>query len=183
MLDACRFPGGSAGSRRELGRVLAVAAILAFCALAARPALSENWVTLSGDGITAIAVDADSLTTTVEGSTETRSAWFRFTYAVMLDCSPPRGCLASSQWIQYRVICSIGAIAPIQRMLLDLAGNVLAQSDVTLVAPYAPPRGSTEIAMVSSFCSDPHFSTYVHSSPPPAWTPNRPVEPVPPPRE
>ena len=73
MLDACRFPGGSAGSRRERGRVLAVAAILAFCAVAARPAVSENWVPLSRDGITAIAVDADSLTTTVVGSTETRS--------------------------------------------------------------------------------------------------------------
>lgn len=182
MLDACRFPGGSAGSGRGRGRVLAMAAILAFFAVAARPAVSESWVTLSTYGITAIAVDADSVTT-IEGSPEARSAWFRFTYAVMLDCSPPRGCLASSQRIQYRVICSIGVIAPIQRMLLDLAGNVLAQSDVTLVAPYAPPRESIEIAMVSSFCSDPHFSTFVHSSPPPAWTPTRPVEPAPPPRE
>jgi len=133
-----------------------MAAILAFCAVAARPAVSENWVTLSTYGITTIAVDADSVTT-VEESPETRTAWFRFSYAVMLDCSPPRGCLASSQRIQYRVTCRIGVIAPIQRMLLDLAGNTLAQSEHD-VAPYAPPRGSIESAMVSSFCFS-HSST------------------------
>ncbi len=144
LLSACRFPRGSAGSRREWGRLLGVAGILAFCSVAARPAVSENWVTLSTSGITAIAVDADSVNT-VEGLPETSTAWFRFTYAVMLDCSPPRGCLASSQRIQYRVTCRVRAIAPIQRALLDLAGNVLAQSEVTLnVAAYAPPPGTIE---------------------------------------
>lgn len=43
--------------------MLWVAAILAFCAGAAAPAVSENWVNLSSHGITAIAVDADSVTT------------------------------------------------------------------------------------------------------------------------
>ena len=133
---------------------MGVAAIVGFCAGAAGPAVSENWVTLSTQGITAIAVDADSVAPE-EGLPGTMTAWFRFSYDAMLDCSPPRGCLASSQRIQYRVICSIGAIAPIQRTLLDLAGNVLAQSEVTLDAPYDAPKGSVEIAMVLSFCSDP----------------------------
>lgn len=54
------------------------------------------------------------------------------------------------------VICGIGAIAPIQRTLLDLAGNVLAQSEVTLnAAAYAAPPGTIEGEMVSHFCSDP----------------------------
>ena len=155
MLSARRFPGGSAGSRRDRGRRLGVAAIIAFCAVAAGPAVSENWVVLSTHGITTVAVDADSVTT-VEGLPGTMTAWFRFSYAVMLDCSPPRGCLASTQRIQYRVIYSIGAIAPIQRTLLDLAGNVLAQSQVTLnVAAYGAPPGTIEGEMVSSFCSDP----------------------------
>ena len=153
-LSACRLAGGSAVSRREWGRLLGVAAILAFCAIAARPAVSENWVTLATHGITTVAVDADSVTT-VEGLPGTMIAWFRVSYAVMLDCSPPRGCLASSQRIQYRVICSIGVIAPIQRTLLDLAGNVLAQSEVTPNVPaYAPPS-IIEAEMVSNFCSDP----------------------------
>jgi hypothetical protein len=166
--------------------VLGVPAILAFCAVAASPAVSGDWVTLSSYGITAIAVDADSVTT-VEGSPDTRTAWFRFTYAVMLDCSPPRGCLASSQRIQYRVTCIgglRGAIAPIQRTLLDLAGNVLAQSELTLnVASYVPPPGTIEGEMVSSFCSDSRLSSFVRSSPPSAWTPTKPVEPAPPLRE
>jgi len=154
MLSARRFPGRSAGSRRDRGRLIAVGTMIAFCAVAAGPAVSENWVTLSTHGITTVAVDADSVTT-VEGLPGTMTAWFRFSYAVMLDCSPPRGCLASSQRIQYRVICSIGAIAPIQRTLLDLAGNVLAQSEVALnVAAYAPPS-TIEAEMVSTFCSDP----------------------------
>ena len=154
MLIAWRFRGGSEGLRRDRGRLLGAAAIIGFCAVAAGPAVSENWVTLSTQGITTIAVDADSVTPE-EGLPGTMTAWFRFSYDVMLDCSPPRGCLASSQRIQYHVICSIGAIAPIQRTLLDLAGNVLAQSEVTLDAPYDAPRGSVEIAMVLSFCSDP----------------------------
>jgi hypothetical protein len=154
MLSARRFPGGSAESRRDRGRLFGVAAIIAFCAVAAGPAVSENWVTLSTHGITTVAVDADSVTT-VEGLPGTVTAWFRFSYAVMLDCSPPRGCLASSTRIQYRVICSIGVIAPIQRTLLDLAGNVLAQSEVTLDVAAHAPRSPTEAEMVSSFCSDP----------------------------
>ena len=155
MLSAYRFPGRPAGSKSEWGRLLAAAAILAFFAVVARPAVSENWVTLSTQGITSIAVDADSVTT-VEGLPGTMIAWFRFSYAVMLDCSPPRGWLASSQRVQYRVICSIGAIAPIQRTLLDLAGNVLVQFEVTLnAAAYAPRPGTSEGEMVSSFCSDP----------------------------
>jgi hypothetical protein len=186
MLSACRFPGGSAESRRDRSRALGRAAILAICAVAAGPAVSENWETLSRYGITTIAVDADSVTT-VEGSPETRTAWFRFTYDVMLDCAPPRGCLASSQRIHYRVTCIgglRGAVAPIQRTVLDLAGNILAQSEVTLnVAPYVPPLGTIESEMVSSFCSDSRFSSFLRSSPPSAWTPTRPVEPAPPPRE
>ena len=121
-----------------------MAAIIGFCAVAAGPAASENWVSLFSSGITAIAVDADSVTP-VEGLPGTMTAWFRFSYAVMLDCSPPRGCLASSQRIQYRVICSISAIAPIQRTLLDLAGNVLAQSEVTPDVPaHGAPPGTIE---------------------------------------
>ena len=162
------------------------AAILAFCAVATGPAVCENWETLTRYGITTIAVDSESVTT-VEGSPETRTAWFRFTYAVKLDCSPPRGCLAASQRIQYHVTCIGGlggAIAPIQRTLLDLAGNVLAQSEVTLnVAPYVPPPGTIESEMVSSFCSDSRFSSFVRSSRPPAWTPTRPVGPAPLPRD
>jgi hypothetical protein len=185
-LVAGRFALASEGPRRKRRCLLGSTAMIAFGALAAGPAVAENWVTVATYGITAIAVDADSVTV-VEGSPETRSAWFRFTYAVMLDCSPPRGCLAASQRIQYRVTCGGGlggAIAPIQRMLLDLAGNVLAQSEVTLdVAPYVPPTGTIESEMVSSFCSDPHFSSFVRSSPPPAWTPTRPVGPAPLPRE
>ena len=56
MLIACRFPGGSAGLRRDRGRLLGAAAIIGFCAVAAGPAVSENWVTLSTQGITTIAV-------------------------------------------------------------------------------------------------------------------------------
>lgn len=172
--------------KRELSRTLGVTATIAVCALAAGPVSSESWLTLATHGITTIAVDADSVTAE-DGSPETRSAWFRFTYAVMLDCSPPRGCLAASQQVQYRVTCigSLGgAIAPIQRTLLDLAGNVLAQSGVTLdAAAYIPPPGTIEYQMASSFCSDSRLSSFVRSSPPPAWTPTRPVMPAPPPRE
>lgn len=180
------FPGGLPGSKFERSRVRRAVAIAAVCAAAADPAASENWVTLSNYGITAIAVDADSVTP-VEGSPDTRTAWFRFTYAVMLDCSPPRGCLASSQRVQYRVTCIgglRGAIAPIQRTLLDLAGNVLASSEVTLdVVPYVPPPGTVENEMASSFCSDSRFSSWASSAPPPPWKPTSPVEPTPPPQQ
>jgi hypothetical protein len=61
MLGAFRLPARSAGSERELGRLFAAAAVIAFSAVAASPAVSEIWVTLATSGITSVAVDADSL--------------------------------------------------------------------------------------------------------------------------
>jgi hypothetical protein len=98
-------------------------------------------------------VDADSVQL-AEGSPYTMGAWFRYNYALSIDCSPPRGCLAASQRIYYRVDCSLNAITPIQRISLDLNGNVTRLDANFTAAPYIPLPGSLESLAVRSLCLD-----------------------------
>jgi hypothetical protein len=85
-----------------------------------------------------MAVAAESLVL-VEGLPNTIGAWVVYEYPTATDCSPPPGCYANSQRIFYFVNCANGRLAQIQRISLDLNGNVVAQSDANYAAPWFRP--------------------------------------------
>jgi hypothetical protein len=86
----------------------------------------------------------------VEGSPYTVEGWVLVNYAMSVNCSPPRACYASSQWVYAYGYCSMGAIREIKRVSLDLNGNVVAESGERVA--YIPPRGSVDRAVVRTLC-------------------------------
>jgi hypothetical protein len=117
-------------------------------------------------------VDADSVNL-IEGLPYTVGASFRYTYSLSIDCSPPRGCLATSQRVYYRADCLLKAIMPIQRIFLDLNGNVT-RSESFGAAPYLPPAGSLESLAVRSLCFDYRLRSAL---PQIVWPAGTPVQP------
>ena len=159
---------GSAKLNALIGRV----AIAGVCAFVADSAIPETWIDVPNSSSTALAVDADSVNL-VEGLPYTVGGWFRYTYSLSIDCSPPRGCLAATQRVHYRADCLLKAVMPIQRIFLDLNGNVQ-RSDNFGAAPYLPPLGSLESMAVRSLCFDYRFR---YALPPIVWPAGTPLQP------
>ena len=88
----------------------------------------------------------------VEGSADTVGGWVLINYRMSVDCSPPRACYTSLQRIYAYANCSMGAIREIQRISLDLNGNVVAETGERVA--YIPPRGSVDRAVVRSLCEE-----------------------------
>ena len=86
----------------------------------------------------------------VEGSADIVGGWVVITYTMSVDCSPPRACYASSQWVYSYAYCSTGAIHEMQRLSLDLNGNVLAATGERVT--YIPPRGTVDRVVVRTLC-------------------------------
>jgi hypothetical protein len=121
-----RVDGGAARRRTALVNIAAAAC----CALAAGPVAAENWVGIAGSNLSgSLAVDADSVRPVAQYP-DRLGMWLRYTYAMSIDCSPPRGCLAASQRVYALVNCPAQAIAYVQRISMDLNGNVVGQSPV-----------------------------------------------------
>lgn len=86
----------------------------------------------------------------IEGLPATVGGWVLISYARSVDCSPPRACYASSQRVYVYAYCSTGAIKDIQRISMDLNGNVVAQTDER--AAYIPSSGSIDGEVMRTLC-------------------------------
>jgi hypothetical protein len=86
----------------------------------------------------------------VEGSADTVGGWVLISYGLSVDCSPPRACYTALQRVYAYANCSMGSIREIQRISLDLNGNVVAETGER--AAYIPPRGSVDRAVVRTLC-------------------------------
>ena len=75
----------------------------------------------------------------VEGLPNTVGVWVQYNYGMAIDCSPPPSCYANSQRIFFFINCASGRLAQVQRISLDLNGNVIAQSEVNYGAPWFRP--------------------------------------------
>ena len=73
-----------------------------------------------------------------EGFPGTVAAWAYVTYGMSVDCSPPRACYAKSQWIYAYVSCDTRSLAMIQRISMDLNGNVVAIANAEQLLFYRP---------------------------------------------
>ena len=149
------------GRNAAIGRL----AFAALCALAMDAATAETWASVSSRGSTTIEFDVDSVSP-VAGWPGAIGAWVRYTHALSVDCSPPRGCYAASQRIYYHAVCPVYAIAEIRRISMDLNGNIVSQTAVNANAmPYFPPVGSLESLTVRGLCED-YQLRFLRPSPP-----------------
>jgi hypothetical protein len=91
----------------------------------------------------------------VEGSGDIVGGWVLINYALSVNCSPPRACYASSQWVYSYAYCATRAIHEMQRTSLDLNGKVVAETGER--GTYIPPRGSVDRAVVRTLCETSWF--------------------------
>ena len=86
----------------------------------------------------------------VEGLPDTVAGWALISYERSVNCSPPRACYANSQQVYVYANCSTGAIKDIQRISMDLSGNVVAESGERTA--YIPAHGTVDHAVVRVLC-------------------------------
>jgi hypothetical protein len=129
--------------------------VAAFCVFATDAAAFESqiWPGSLPSASAAISVKSSAR---VEGLADTVGGWVVINYAMSVDCSPPRACYASSQRVYAHAYCSMGAIREIQRISLDLNGNVLAETGERVA--YIPPRGSVDRAVARTLCEEYGFN-------------------------
>jgi len=132
------------------GKAVIGALLVAACSALATEAVafeSDIWAgTLSSESA---AVSLQSWNQ-VEGSPYTVEGWVLVNYATSVNCSPPRACYASSQWVYSYAYCSAGGIREIKRVSLDLNGNVVAESGERVA--YVPRHGSVDRAVLRTLC-------------------------------
>jgi len=95
---------------------------------------------------------------TIEGSGDAVGGWVLINYALAVDCSPPRACYASYQWVYSYAYCRTRAIREMQRTSLDLNGNIVAETGER--PTYIPPRGSVDRTVVQTLCGTRGFSSW-----------------------
>jgi hypothetical protein len=136
----------SVGSKNALIGGLVVAASYVF-ATAAAAFESQIW---PGSLPSASATISVKSPVTIEGFGDAVGGWVLISYALSVDCAPPRACYASSQLVHSYAYCSTRAIHEMQRTSLDLNGNVVAKTGER--PTYIPPRGSVDRAVVRTLC-------------------------------
>ncbi|HEY6826961.1 MAG TPA: hypothetical protein VI259_08885 [Gemmatimonadaceae bacterium] len=92
-------------------------------ASAPAPLHAAAWETIPAFSGT-IVIESDTLapSTQVAGAS---GVWVRYTPALSVDCSPPRGCYAHGQRIHYNFGCAPRYAIVVERISMDLNGAVL----------------------------------------------------------
>ena len=142
-----RITASGSGGNAVIGRLL----VAASCALAPDAAgfESEIWPGSLPASSAGISVNWSEVGP-VEGSPDTAGGWVLIEYARSVACSPPRACYANSQRAYVYAYCAIGAIKDIQRISMDLNGNVVAQTGERVA--YIPPYDSVDREVVRILC-------------------------------
>ena len=83
----------------------------------------------------------------------TVEAWVHVEHAMSVDCSPPRACYAKSQWIHAYVSCQTGSLAILQRISMDLNGNVVAIANAEQLLFVRPiPTDPSAVSALAAVC-------------------------------
>ena len=81
--------------------------------------------------------------------TATTYGFMTFTPTLSVDCSPPRGCYASTQRIQYNFNCAPRYAVAVERISMDLNGNVLKHE---IPESYVVSNDEAANRVLSTFC-------------------------------
>ena len=123
-------------------------ACAAFVAMAAHEPRAEVLSLTSADGV-AIETNKFSQSTRFAGAI---AIWVPYSYAISVDCSPPRACYANSQVINYHFSCWPRYIVVVESLSMDLNGDVVKHAvyDPTPVPDYEADNG-----VLNRFCGPP----------------------------
>ena len=117
--------------------------------LVAGNAHAARWEILPGTA--GIAVDANTIgpSTRYPGAT---GVWVVYAPSLSVDCSPPRGCYATTQRIYYTFNCSPRYAAAMERISYDLNGTVVNREVRGDAEPYALTLDAGATAVLDAYC-------------------------------
>lgn len=75
--------------------------------------------------------------------------WVQYAPSLSVDCSPPRGCYAATQYIFYSVDCVHRYAAMVERISLDLNGTILKHESFS---PYVLSDDETAVQTLKTVC-------------------------------
>ena len=127
--------------------LIASALVSAIPYQAPRAATWESIPTFSG--LVHIELDTLGPSTRIAGAT---GVWVRYTPTLSVDCSPPRGCYASTQRIYYNFNCTPRYAVTMERISMDLNGAVIKHE---LSGNYAVSNDEAANRVLNTFCGPP----------------------------
>ncbi len=136
-------PETAAPSRRT-ARAVASAALALTCTCA----VGAGWQLLPSAGLS-IDVNTIGPSTQYPGAT---GVWLDYAPGLSVDCSPPAGCYAYKQRIYYVFNCAPRWAAPIERISMNLNGNVVNRQTRDTSEPYAPQYDGGAALVFNAYC-------------------------------
>jgi hypothetical protein len=123
-------------------------AFAALVAIVANEPGAEVLSLTSADGV-AIETNKFSPSTRFAGAV---SIWVPYSYALSVDCSPPRACYANSQVINYHFSCWPRYIVVVESISMDLNGDVVKHE---VLEPTPAPDFEASSDVLDRYCGPP----------------------------
>lgn len=82
----------------------------------------------------------------------TTGIWVTYAPSMSVDCSPPRGCYARTQRIYYIFNCAPRYAMPLERISMDLNGNVVNREFRTDADPYSADADVGALVILETYC-------------------------------
>ena len=117
------------------------------CASAPAPLHAATWETTPAFSGTVV-IETDTLAPSAQLAGAS-GVWVRYTPSLSIDCSPPRGCYASSQRIYYNFSCAPRYAVVVERISMDLNGAVLKRETP---GTYAAANDEATKRVLKEFC-------------------------------
>ena len=134
--------------RRRPGAALRIAAIASLlCAVT--PASAARWEIMGAAPEVALDVGTVGPSLRFSGAT---GIWVTYSPSLSVDCSPPRGCYARTQRIQYVFNCSPRWAMPVERLSADLNGTVIKREVREEGEPYAVDADVAALVILETYC-------------------------------
>jgi len=128
-------------------RIARAAATLAL-ALAGTCAFGAGWQFQPSAGLS-IDLSTVGPSTQYPGAT---GVWLDYAPGLSVDCSPPVGCYAYTQRIYYVFNCAPRWASPLERISMDLNGNVVNRQTRDPSEPYAPAYDAGAALVLNAYC-------------------------------
>lgn len=104
--------------------IIALCACTIACVMPSATLSAGGWQTIPAFSGTII-IEPDGVAPPSTRLAGASGVWVRYTPSLSVDCSPPRGCYASSQRIYYNFGCTPRYAVVVERISMDLNGEVL----------------------------------------------------------
>jgi hypothetical protein len=119
---------------------------LAFLITASNVLVAAGWDSISSGLATVESLGPSQLISGASG------AWVLYAPTLSVDCSPPRGCYATTQRIHYDFSCAPRYTVMTERVSMDLNGTILKHEVLEAAPRYTPAYGAGADQVLDTYC-------------------------------